>query len=82
MSHMLDIYNIYTTPCQSRLGTADYALQVVAKATTALLDTWMVVHVTAAKFKPLILSMSGFNLSNVANIPIIMILNDLCLLPA
>jgi hypothetical protein len=39
MSHMYGIYNIYTSLCQSRLGTADYALQVVAKATTALLDT-------------------------------------------
>jgi hypothetical protein len=39
MSHMLDIYTIYTSPCQSRLGTADHALQVVPKATTALLDT-------------------------------------------
>jgi hypothetical protein len=40
------------------LGTTDYDLQVVANATTALLDTRTVVHVTAAKFKPLILSMS------------------------
>jgi hypothetical protein len=37
---------------------------------------------TAAKFKPLILSVSGFALSNVANVPIIVILDDLCLLPA
>jgi hypothetical protein len=39
MFHMYGTYNIYTGPCQSRLGTADYALQVVAKATAALLDT-------------------------------------------
>jgi hypothetical protein len=32
-----------------------------------------------AKFKRLILSMSGFVLSNVANILIILILDDLCL---
>jgi hypothetical protein len=62
MFNMYDIYNIYTSPCQSMLGTADYALQVVAKPTTALLDTWTVVHVTAAKFKPFIHSMSGFAL--------------------
>jgi hypothetical protein len=36
MFHMYSIYNIYTSPCQSRLGTADYALQDVATATTAL----------------------------------------------
>jgi hypothetical protein len=38
--------------------------------------------VTAAKVKPLILSMAGFAMSNVENIFIIMTLNDLCLLPA
>jgi hypothetical protein len=37
---------------------------------------------TAAKFKPLIFSVSGFALSNVANICIFMILDDFCLLPA
>jgi hypothetical protein len=35
---------------------------------------------TAAKFKPLIFSVSGFALSNVANILIFMILDDFCLL--
>jgi hypothetical protein len=35
------------------------------------------VHVTAAKFKPLIFSVSGLALSNVANIFIFMILDDL-----
>jgi hypothetical protein len=39
MYNIYNIYNIYTSPCQSRLGTTDYALLVVAKATTALLDT-------------------------------------------
>jgi hypothetical protein len=37
---------------------------------------------TAAKFKPLIASMSGFALSNVANMFILMILYDFGLLPA
>jgi hypothetical protein len=37
---------------------------------------------TAAKFKPLILSVPGFALSNVANIFFFMILDDFCLLPA
>jgi hypothetical protein len=46
------------------------------------LVTWTVVGLTAAKFKPLKLSMLGFALSNVANIWIIMILYDFCLLPA
>jgi hypothetical protein len=54
--------------CQSRLSTADYALLLVAFATTAVLDTSTVVCLTAAKFKPLVFPVSGFALSNVANI--------------
>jgi hypothetical protein len=34
---------------------------------------------TAAKFKPLVFPVSGFALSNIANIFILMILNDFCL---
>jgi hypothetical protein len=37
---------------------------------------------TATKFKPLIFSVLGFALSNVANIFIFMNLDDFCLLPA
>jgi hypothetical protein len=37
---------------------------------------------TTAKFKPLISSMSGFTLSHTANMFILMILYDFCLLPA
>jgi hypothetical protein len=37
---------------------------------------------TTAKFKPLIFSMSGFVLSYPANMFILMILHDFCLLPA
>jgi hypothetical protein len=37
---------------------------------------------TAANFKPLMFSVSGFTLSNVQNIFIFMILDDFCLLPA
>jgi hypothetical protein len=33
---LCNIYNMSISPCQSRLGTADYALQGVAKATTAI----------------------------------------------
>jgi hypothetical protein len=46
------------------------------------LVTWTVVCLTAAKFKPLVVSMPGFAFSDVANICIFMILYDLCLLPA
>jgi hypothetical protein len=36
MLHMSNMSSIYTSPCQSRHGRADYALQFVAKATAAL----------------------------------------------
>jgi hypothetical protein len=41
------------------------------------LVTWTVVFLTAAKFKPLIFPVSGFALSNVADICIFMILCDM-----
>lgn len=45
------------------------------------LDTCTVVHVTASNFKLLIFSVSGFTLSNIANIFDFYILNEFCLLP-
>jgi hypothetical protein len=45
-----------------------------------VLDTWTVVHMTAAKFEPRIFSVWGLALSNVMNI--FMIFDDFCLLPA
>jgi hypothetical protein len=53
---------------QSRLGTADYASVTSSLRYHDSLDTCTVLHMTAAKFKPLIFSVSGFTLSNVANI--------------
>jgi hypothetical protein len=44
------------------------------------LVSWTVVWLTAGKFKPLIFPVSGFALSNVANIFIFMILYDFFLL--
>jgi hypothetical protein len=61
---------------QSRLGTADYAPVTSSLHYNDSLDTWTVICLTAAKFKPLIFSVSGFALSNVANIFIFMILDD------
>jgi hypothetical protein len=46
------------------------------------LKTWTVVGLTAAKFKPLIFSMSGFTLSYTVNMFILMILYDFSLLTA
>jgi hypothetical protein len=50
--------------------------------TTAVLDTWTVIYMTAVKFEPLIFSVWSLALSNVTNIFIFMILDDFCLLPA
>jgi hypothetical protein len=57
MFDMCYIYNIHKAFVSPGSVRQIMALQIVAKATTALLDTWTVVHVTAAKFKPLILSL-------------------------
>jgi hypothetical protein len=46
-----------------------------------ILVTWTVVSLTAAKFKPLIFSASGFALSYTGNMSLLMILYDF-LLPA
>jgi hypothetical protein len=67
--------------CQSGPSTADYALFGSVRYCGSL-DTWTVVCLTAAKIKPLLFSVRGFALSSGANIFIIMILYDLCLLPA
>jgi hypothetical protein len=46
------------------------------------LVTWTVLSLTTAKFKPLIFSISGFTLSYTANMFILKILHDFCLLLA
>jgi hypothetical protein len=63
-------------------GIADYALITLAQATTAVESLERLVRVNAAKFKPIIFFVSDFLFSNIANIFIFMILNNLCLLPA
>jgi hypothetical protein len=74
MQYILDL-------CQHRLSTADHAKTSVAYATTAV-DTWTVICLTTAKFKPLMFSVLGFALPYIADISIFMILYNFCLLPA
>jgi hypothetical protein len=45
------------------------------------LVTWMIVSLTAVKFKPLVISMSGFAYFYAVNVFILIILYDFCLLP-
>jgi hypothetical protein len=77
LTQFRDVYTIYTVQglFQSRLGTADYALVTSSLHYNDSLDTWTVVHMTAAKLKPLIFSVSGFAWSIVANVFIFMILD-------
>jgi hypothetical protein len=70
---MFYVYTIYT-----RLSTADHAPCGLRHSCN--LNTWTVVLLTAAKFKPLIFSVLGFALSYIADIYIFMSLYDL--LPA
>jgi hypothetical protein len=80
-SHMFYVYTIYTRPLseQAQYSKIPHHLQLTLHSS---LDTWTVVRLTAAKFKPLIFSVLGFTLSYIADICIFMILYDLCLLPA
>jgi hypothetical protein len=52
--------------CQFGHSTAIYALLIVDHAAMTVCDTWTFVQLTAAKFKPLIFSVWGFALSNIA----------------
>jgi hypothetical protein len=58
--------------CKSKLNTVDYALFSSLRYNGSPV-TYTVVCLTAAKVKPFVLSLSGFALSNVANIFIVMI---------
>jgi hypothetical protein len=59
------IHNIYIASLSPGSVQQIMPQLLVAFATMAVLDTWTVVHTTAAKFKPLVFPVSGFALSNV-----------------
>jgi hypothetical protein len=59
--------------CQYRLYTTDHAYL------TCLMLQRQLCHLTTAKFKPLIFSMSGFTLTYTTNMFILMVLYDFCL---
>jgi hypothetical protein len=70
LSHIYHIQGLF----YSRLGTADYALLLTSNwRHNGSPDVWMVVNMTAAKFKPFIFPVSGFALSNIARIFVFMI---------
>jgi hypothetical protein len=75
-------YTIYKRPLSVRAQYSRLCPISGSFRYNSSLVTWTVICLTAAKFKPLVFSVMGFALSNGANIFIIMILYDLCLLPA
>jgi hypothetical protein len=78
MLHVLR-YVKYTRPLSAQ---AQYSRSCQNLRYNSNLDARTVVRLTAAKFKPLMFSMSDFALPNMADICIFMILCNLCLLPA
>jgi hypothetical protein len=77
------IYNIlYTGPLSIEAQYSRSCPIISSSCYNSSLVIWTVVCLTAAKFKPLIFPLSGFALSNIANICIFMILYDFCLFPA
>jgi hypothetical protein len=70
-------FALHTSPL-SVLGFAEHIMSILRiLCYNGSLVTCRVVRLTAAKFKPLILSMSGFALSYAANMFIFMILYDM-----
>jgi hypothetical protein len=67
--------------CQSRLCKRDHAY-IRYLCCNGNLVTWTVVSLTATRFKPLIISVSGLALSYTANMFILMILYDFWFSPA
>jgi hypothetical protein len=70
---------VYTTHTRPLSVQAQY---ISSSCYNSSLVSWMVVCLTTAKFKPLIFTVSGFALSNVAKLCIFVTLYDFCLLPA
>jgi hypothetical protein len=77
----LYIYTIYTRPLSVQAENSRSCPILGSSGYNGSQVTWTVVRLTAAKLKPLVFSFPGFALSNIANICILMILNDFCLLP-
>jgi hypothetical protein len=73
-------YNIYKVSVSP--GSVQQIMPSSSLRYNGSLATRTVVCLTAAKIKPLLFSVSGFTLSNIADICIFMILYDFYLLPA
>jgi hypothetical protein len=72
----------YTSPLAVKALKSRSSLSYVSYATTAVSSLERSLSLTTAKFKPLILFMSGFAFSYTTNTFILTILYDFCLSPA
>jgi hypothetical protein len=73
------VYAMYARRLSVQAQYSRLCLNISSSGCYGRLVTWKVVGLTAAKFKSLIFSVSGFTLSNNVNICIFIILNDFCL---
>jgi hypothetical protein len=73
LNMLINVYKIYTGPPSLQAHCSRLCPISSSFRYNSTLVTWTVVYLTAAKFKPLILSMSGFSLPNIANIFVIMV---------
>jgi hypothetical protein len=78
LNMLIQIYKIYTGPLSVQAQYCRLRLISSSFRCNGSLVTWTTVCLTAAKFKPLIISVSVFALSNIANILVIMPNNWLC----
>jgi hypothetical protein len=79
--HVIKCNTTYTRPSSVQAQYSRPCSIISSSCYNSSLVTWKVACLTAAKFEPLIFPVSGFALSNVANICIFMILYNSCLLP-
>jgi hypothetical protein len=84
LKHVIENSSLCTI-CKSSVS-AGFAKQIMlilrVLCYNGTLVTWKVVTLTTAKFKPFIFAMSGFDLCYTANMFVLMILYDFCLLSA
>jgi hypothetical protein len=70
------IHTLYTRPLSVQAGNSRSCPVLSSSRYNGSLVTWTVVLLTAAKFKPLVFSVPGFAMSNIANICILCALEN------
>jgi hypothetical protein len=81
VSRMFYVYTIYTRPLSPQAQYSKSCPIICSLLYNSSLQIWIVIRLTATKFKPLKLSMSRFALPYILDISIYIILYDFRLLP-